>query len=450
MLSLNARLLLAASLVLAAFLGITGFTLDRAFYDSTERALRERLQAQLYTLLAVTDVDYNTGLTLPDALPDARYSRPGSGLYAQVISNDASQLWRSPSLLGQSIGFDMRLDHGVQHFDRVQSGGVTLYVLSYGVSWENADGPLAYTFVTAEDLSAFSAQIGGFRQSLWGWLGGLALVLLLAQGSILRWSLSPLRRVEADLADIEAGRQESLQGRYPKELHGLTTNLNVLLGTERRQLARYRDGLADLAHSLKTPLAVLRGAIDDRQPDETLRDTLREQTGRMNQIVDYQLQRAATSGRTTLMAPIAVAPLLDRIVATLCKVHNEKHVEAVIRADAALMFHGDEGDMLELCGNLIDNAYKWCRGKVEITAVQQQVDATHAGLSLSIDDDGPGIPPDHAQEVLKRGARADAAVSGHGIGLAVVQEIVTAYAGTLTIGSSPLGGARMVVFLPQR
>ncbi len=452
MLSLNARQLLAASLALTAFLGLTGASLDQAFRASSEAALRERLQAELYTLLAATDIDRKGKIQLPEDLPEARFSQPGSGLYAEVVSNDQKQRWSSPSLLGQKIAFDARLKAGERRFEQLPTQPANVYALSYGVSWETtARGAENYTFTVAESVTAYNAEVKRFRQILWRWLGASALVLLAVQGTILRWSLAPLRRVEKDIAAIEGGEQQRLAGDYPQELQGLTTGLNTLLDYENRQLARYRHALADLAHSLKTPLAVLRGALTATPDADELRRLTQEQVERMNQIVGYQLQRAATAGRATLQAPVTIAPLLQRMRASLDKVYADKAVDCRINADNTGVFYGDEGDLMELLGNLLDNAYKYCKAKVRITAQPVSQPLHHrTGLVLEIEDDGPGVPADKLRAVLARGVRADESVSGQGIGLAVAQDIVRAYHGTLDIRVSTLGGACVSIAFPTR
>ena len=172
MLSLNARQLLAASLALAAFLGLTGVSLDQAFRASSETALRERLQAELYTLLAATDIDRKGIIQLAEELPEARFSQPGSGLYAEVVSNDQKQRWSSPSLLGQGITFDARLKEGERRFTQRGSGATLVYAMSFGVNWETAArGAENYTFTVAESADSFNAGVQRFRQILWRWLG---------------------------------------------------------------------------------------------------------------------------------------------------------------------------------------------------------------------------------------------------------------------------------------
>ncbi len=443
MLALNTRSLVAASLVLAAFLGLTGLTLDSAFRDSAEEAVRERLQAHLYGLLAIAELDPDGGIQVPDAFPEERFTRPGSGLYAQILGTDGAASWLSPSQLGRRVPLLDALPQGEWRFGRVAGGyGKVLYALSLGVAWEDESGAgRNFTFSIAESLDIYQSQVGRFRRSLWGWLAVVALLLLAAQIGILRWSLAPLRRVEHDLGGIETGKQERLQGVYPRELRGLTNNLNSLLRTERQRLERYRDTLADLAHSLKTPLAVLRGACQQHAGDG-LAPVVREQSERMNQIVDYQLRRAATSGRTTLMGAVAIAPLVARVVNSLSKVYAAKPVNCAIEIDSSLRFPGDEGDLMELFGNLLDNAFKWCGYQVRVQVWWETGAPDLPGqLVVVVEDDGPGVPQAEVDRVLKRGQRADVEVDGHGIGLAVVQDIVFAYQGTLIIASAPLGGA---------
>ncbi|TPW17098.1 MAG: two-component system OmpR family sensor histidine kinase PhoQ, partial [Halothiobacillaceae bacterium] len=249
-----------------------------------------------------------------------------------------------------------------------------------------------------------------------------------------------------DLRAIERGEATQLEGTYPNELNGLTSNLNALIRSEREQLNRYRNSLSDLAHSLKTPLAILQNEIDSRHP--TQQSTLVEQVERMSQLVDYQLQRAASAGRTTLAAPLVIEPLVKRVVASLDKVYADKALRITLAVDAALTFQGDKSDLLEIFGNLLDNAYKWAKQQVTIKVTCDTLnEGKLARLTVTIEDDGPGIPEEKARLVLQRGGRADEQVGGHGIGLAVVRDIVQLYDGQLEIAKSTLGGARVCFYL---
>ena len=444
--SLRGRLLIAASLVLAAFLGLTGLSLDRAFRDSALAAVQDRLQAQVYMLLGAVNVDAFNRLTLPQALPEARFSTPDSGLYADLMDSQGTLVWHSPSSLGLALPFfpAVRNPGDTQFAPLDASDGTPLFVLAFTVSWEIARNQYQlYTFRVAETRQDFNDQVWSFRRGLWGWLLASTAVLLAAQGLILRWSLHPLRRVAAEVKDIETGRRDELSSGYPEELQPLTANLNALLRQGRAHLERYRNALGDLAHSLKTPLAVARGALETNADPGELRRTLGEQMERMNRTVDYQLQRAAAAGRSALSVPLPVAPLARKILDSLAKVYADRALQLRAEIAATTVFYGDEGDLLEILGNLADNACKWCRRQV----VMRAHPADHDGrmeLVMDVEDDGPGIPADQAPLLLNRGQRADPTVAGHGIGLAVVRDLVEeVYYGRLEIGRSDLGGARV-------
>ncbi len=200
------------------------------------------------------------------------------------------------------------------------------------------------------------------------WLGGTGVVLLLLLLAVLRWSLAPLRKVVADLARVERGSQDLLGGAYPVELSGLTTSLNNFIVAERDRIKRYRNTLSDLAHSLKTPLAVMRSQLETGGEGESLRWTVLEQVGRMDEIVAYQLSRAATSGHQTFAAPLPLEPYAEEIVRSLEKVYAHKGVLCEFDIAPSARFHGDQGDLLELLGNLVENAFKWARRRVLLSA----------------------------------------------------------------------------------
>jgi two-component system, OmpR family, sensor histidine kinase PhoQ len=450
-LSLNTRLLLASSVVLAAFLGITGLVLDRAFRASADTALRDRLQGYVYALLAASDLDARGKLHLPAELPDPRFSLIGSGLYAEVLDSVGKPVWRSKSLLGLNIPFAKAPVVGQREFVPLAvDRDLPLLSLGFTVSWEaNGNSDRRYTYRVAENLVSFNAEVSRFRHSLWGWLAGAAILLLLVQGAILRWSLAPLRRVAEDVRAIETGLTQRLLGDYPRELRNLTDNLNGLLTNADNHLKRYRDSLGNLAHSLKTPLAVLRGAVDGETNDAALRAVACEQLTGMTNLIEYQLQRAAASGRTPLAAPVEIKPVAEQIVLALTKVYADKGVHVAFAMDTTATFHGDAGDLTEMLGNLLDNAFKWCRQQVRVTAqITPPTDAGHAWIEISVADDGPGIPEDMKARVLLRGARADENTPGHGLGLAMVQDTVALYRGTLSLQASTLGGLEVRLRFP--
>ena len=237
---------------------------------------------------------------------------------------------------------------------------------------------------------------------------------------------------------------------HPRELEPLTDSINAFIESERENLERQRNTLADLAHSLKTPIAVLRTQLDNTADPDALRQELDVQLKRMNNLVSYQLARAASSGHKLFSAAVEIEPHAEEIVRGLEKVYASKGVICEFEIDPRARFHGETGDLQELMGNLLENAFKWARSRVLLTV---EVGATapqrRAGLFLAVDDDGPGIAEDDVAKVLQRGVRGDERVQGHGIGLSIVQDLIRDYRGELQVKrSEELGGARFEVRLP--
>ena len=440
--SLRTRVILSATLVLTVFIVLTSLALERAFRDSAGAAREERLLGQIYLLMADAEVE-NGALVLPRELAEPRFGLPESGLYAVVLDAVGERVWESPSNLGLEVPLDGPLSAGERSFDRrMSTAGDGYLVLRFGVSWATGIVPEAYTFVVAEDLAPFGREVARFRGSLAGWLGTLSLLMLAALLLSLHWGLVPLRRVADEISEIEAGRQDKIRGVYPTELRTLSDNLNALLAHEQAQKQRLDHALGELAHSLKTPLAVMRGAVDQEHRDSETAALLEEQLERMDHTVEYQLQRArsGTGAAAGLASPVPIARTAERLAASLEKVYRDIGRTIEIRISAHLEFRGSEGDLMEMLGNLMDNAFKWAGQRLRVTAVNDR-----DGLLIDVEDDGPGIAQDQARRVLERGARADPTAPGYGIGLAVVRDICEAYGGELYIGRSSLGGALLRV-----
>ncbi|MBU6417039.1 MAG: two-component sensor histidine kinase [Xanthomonadaceae bacterium] len=446
-LSLVSRSTIATLLVLVGFLGITGFALDRAYAHATLAGLRGRLQSYAYAYLAGVDVSSRDRAYPPDMPPpNPDFLRPGSGLYAVIVGENDFQ-WSAPSALGRELPFNALLEPGVTRFDGpVATPAGQLYVLGQGVEWIPLNGKgYRLTIYIAENEALYQAGLVAYRRTLFGWLGALGLALLVLQQILLRWSFSPLRRVARDIAMIERGSAERLIGPYPREVTVLTRNLNRFIEGEREHLKRYRNTLGDLAHSLKTPLAVVRSRLESPDPETGLRQDLLDQVQHMDQIVAYQLARAKASGHSTFAPPIAVQAHAEAVVRSLERVYASRNILCEFDIDEGARFYGEEGDLLELLGNLLENAFKWANHQVLLRVVRiAPVDprSWRAGLDIRVEDDGPGIPPEKLDKVLQRGVRGDERVQGHGIGLAIVDDVVRGYRGVLHVDrSSELGGA---------
>lgn len=443
--SLAARLLAAAGIVLVAFVAFTGVALERAVRERALQAERDKLQGLAYAILGNAEVGPDGGFALPArALPENAMGRPASGLYALVADADGAIVWRSPSVIDPIALPQDQPAVGQWRFLSPVETADDFLKLVFGVRWVAANGEdYRYTLMVAESAAPFVDQISRFRGALWLWLILAAGFLLALQLAILRWGLAPLRRLSRGLHEIESGAAAGIGGDYPAELRPLVSSLNALLASEKSRLERYRHALSDLAHALKTPLAVLHGISAEKRFPTAQQRQMQTQLARINEIVDYQVQRAATAGGRTLAPPVAVRPVAARLCAALRKVYAGRGVNFDNAVPADTRAAVDEGDLTEMLGNLLDNAAKYGRGRVRI-------DGRRGGgaVYITVDDDGPGFPHGDAAALLQRGVRADTRREGQGIGLAVSAEIVAAYNGAIHLETAPeLGGARVRVRL---
>ena len=448
--SLQTRLLIVFSILLGVFLSLTGIVLDRAFRNSVEAGAQDRLQGHIYLLLAGADAEAGEFYFLED-LQEPRFSQLNSGLYGFISSAENGELWRSDSARTYTVPepdlLRQQVDVGQTLFDRVAlQGAETYFILRYGILWEDNN---EYSFSVIENAAPYYSEISNFRTNLWSWLGGVAAVLLLIQFFLMKWGLSPLQRMAKDLKQIESGNKDKLEGEYPRELRGVTDNLNLLIESERKQQSRYRTTLGDLAHSLKTPLAVIAGILpklskDPAQDSSEKLASVNDQLDRMNQIVTYQLQRAVQSNSGSSLAKhVNAAAALEKVLDALAKVYTDKGMKLETQIDQSAVFSGDERDLMEVLGNILDNAFKYGQSKIRVNLSRFGKDKRD--LNIRVEDDGPGIPEDKQEFVLQRGARAATLVQGQGIGLAVVTDIVSSYGGEISVDKSKLGGAKLEV-----
>lgn len=449
--SLSRRLLVSVAVPLALFFGVMMLVLDTGFRALSERSLNELLDAQIVTLIAAAEPAPSGGYDAPLNGLDARLGTPDSGLYAQIRSNN--HVWRSPSMAGVSIDFGVPLAQGEREFSYAMVGHTRLAIENRGISFQaDPTRSQALTFSVAVSLTPYEEQLWLFRSRMLGWFSGLMLLLLLSLAALLRKVLAPLRRLEREIHEVEEGRSEMLGSGYPRELSGVARHLNALLVGERKRVARYRDTLGNLAHGLKTPLAVMRSTLSHDVGADTARRTIGTEIDRMTDIIEHQLKRAAASGGALLgQAPVPVAAVAADLRAALLKVYSRKDLSIELTIPEDSHFIGDRGDLMELLGNLMDNACKWCRERVRVSvALEDGPAGGRENLALTVEDDGPGIAEENRAKVLERGVRTDEKVPGHGLGLAMVHDTVDLYGGRLIVDASPLGGARFSLRLPGK
>jgi two-component system sensor histidine kinase PhoQ len=435
--SLRIRLFLGVFLVLAVFLGTAGLGQERAFRAAVLTAERDKLSGLIFALLGATEQSARGALIIADFdLPDPRLTQPDSGLAAWLLTADGLVVWRSPSAL-HAPPQHTRAEIG--EFEFGDDGNA--FIVSYGLRWLGLDAEAQrYSLLVEASRAPFLEQLRAYRAQLLIWIAAAAAGLLLVMTTVLTWLLAPIRRLERQLAAVERGDASEINGDFPEELLPLTTALNAMLRSEHSQQARYRNALGDLAHTLKTPLAVLSGMIREGESNAA---RLQEQVDRMREITDHQLRRASHTGRRALSEPILLKPLVDKLAASMQKVYRDSNPEIGVAIPVQLRIRADEGDLYELLGNLIDNACKWCHHRVSIHASLEQ-----RSLRFVVEDDGPGFPED-AAKLLGRGQRADERKPGQGLGLSAVAELVTLYDGQILLHRSSLGGGGVTVTLPQ-
>jgi len=446
--SLKFRLIISAMAMIFIILPIIGLTLSNAFEKQIINSVKKELTAYSYSLLAVAEIDQQT-LFMPEQLLENQFNVIQSGLYGVItkisdtklnnIKNNTSSnntvLWHSNSLLSVNTPLIPSSPKvGQTSFLTFNFEQQKHFIFSLSVSFTSNKGDFELTVHVIKNYDDFETLVLQFQQQLWTWLLILMMLLFLVQGIWLIWTLRPLTKLSTEMTQIEQGQLDELNQNYPFELTQVTQQLNMLLRTERQQRKRYRNALSDLAHSLKTPLAVIQSQAELTQDSNG-------QLAIINQIIEHQLKRAQSAGESSWHIGVNVKDSLDKLVNTMKKIHHQKNLALNCEVNKNITFKGDEADLLEILGNLIDNACKAAKQQVSISAHQSK-----QNITLVIADDGVGIDKALQDSILKRGTRIDTYQQGHGIGLAIVRDLVESYQGQLNIShATELGGAKFTV-----
>lgn len=426
--------------VLAVFMVLTAIALERAVVKRALQAEQDGLQLLIYSLLGAVDRD-DSGLGLrvtADRLFEPGLVTLNSGLYALMYDRHKREIWRSESI---SINFPAidDIEIGTWDFSTIEHQATPYFRLGFAIKWPDINDQLqSYDVVAWRNAVDYHEQLNRFRQTLWTWLIVTTLLLLLVMYLVTRWSLLPLKKIGLEVKAIEDRQQSGFEQQYPDEIAPLTENLNILLNREQYQRQRYRNAMDDLAHSLKTPLAVLTGLGDREHLSHSQLDTLRDQTDRMNQIVSYQLQKATSVSDIRIAKPVDLVAVIEKLLAALEKVYQEKAILIECSLPSQMLLRMDEGDCLEVVGNLLDNAFKYGKRRITISGNVQPDKST----SLVIEDDGEGLADSEIEQILNRGTRLDEATEGQGIGLAVVADIVASYNIELEFSRATRGGLK--------
>ena len=402
----------------------------------SEDYIISRLVHDADALLIALTVLPDGHLELDSKRIDAIYHQPFSGHYFQISSG--SQLIRSRSLWDQTLKPPRNLD-GTLHFIGPQAQPL----LAMRYKYTKHKTPIE--LVIAEDLTPLHQGMGYFEMRYAAVSLLLLFIIMSVQVWVVRRSLKPLDQVREDIKHLETGDATQVcEKGVPREIQPLVLEFNRLLDVMQQRLSRSRTALGNLAHSLKTPLTVLSRLTDSEELEgcAKTRAQLDQQTTKIRQLLDYQLKRARLAGSSAPGWQFRLNEELQPLADTLQHMYADKHLSIELNIPDDKVFSGDREDLLELFGNLLDNACKWAKHRVLLS-----VNAS-AGLVFVIEDDGPGCPAEKCHELLRRGKRLDESSLGHGLGLAIVKDIVEQYQGTIHLGKSPLlGGFQVSVAL---
>lgn len=438
--SLRARLTvgLAFSLVLLLMLqwAVASFVIEHLI----ENQLASRLSEDSENLLASLRFVDNR-LEIDPRRVNTTYQRPLSGHYYAIEAEGqrlvSRSLWDEKLIVPRvGAGQEVRLY-------TTGPAGQRLLLVAHGYRKQNAD----ITIVVAEDLTAVNAGLIRFQRIYGGVSLAILVVLLLTQYLIVTRGLSPLKEIHADMARLERGEIDRIATMGPAEIAPVVGELNRLLAAMRKRTRRSREALGNLAHALKTRLSILSQAMS--QPaladHPELRAELEDSIETMRRIVERELKRARLMGDALPGRRVDIAEEVTLLAQTLRLMHAAKHPDIRWQVSPAAHFAGDQEDLLELLGNLLDNACKWCSSRVRLDAKAM----TDNGVIFTVEDDGPGCPESTLDDLTRRGFRVDESKPGTGLGLAIVRDIVESYDGQLSFDhSDKLGGLRVQVRLP--
>lgn len=431
----------AGWLVLA--LVATGFLLTDLYSRALDTSLTETLEFHVESL-AGSLLDSADPLSDDIHLNDPRFDRPLSGWY-WAIRDDSGRLY---NLSTSVVGIDLPALTATA--DR---NGLRSAVMDdpFGTSMRMVERPVTvgkvrYEIVVTGSLSEILQLVGDFRGQAFIVLGAVGAMLAIMSAIVARFALRPIGRLRAAIERVREGDSTAIDGTYPTEIAPLAEEVNELLRSNAQIIERARNQVGNLAHGLKTPMAVLRN--EAAAGKGALADVVLAQSETMSNLVATYLERARLAARTSVVGKKADSTMIMlRLTRVMRKIHPTVTIVFEPPGAALPWFRGDEADLEEMAGNLLDNACKWSRGQVAVRLQGKRV-GNGGTLLICIDDDGPGLSPADAKTVLRRGVRLDEKTPGSGLGLDIVKELVDVYGGSLELKSSALGGLLAELRLP--
>lgn len=442
--SLTGRIIIAAGLWLGAALLVGGLLLSFAFRGAVERHFDARLSMLLENLIGASNVGGEGLVSLYRSMMDPRFDRPYSGWYWQ-ISGSGEMPFRSRSLWDQEIQVELgaRLEEEI-YFVTDGPEGQVLRAVARDIRLPRSDR--IYRFIVAGEVTEIDDQVGAFNQTLAWWLAILGVILLTTMAIQVRYGLKPLRRISTALSAIRSGDKTQLEGAFPREIEPLVQELNALIAHNAEVVDRAQKHVGNLAHALKTPLAVMTN--EAQRNSGPFADLVQRQATLMSRHVDHHLVRARAAARGSVIGSrTAVDPAIRDLVRVMGRIYAERgltfHIEVEDGARDSLMFRGERQDLDEMLGNLLDNAAKWAESRVEV-----RLGRDGPMVVVTIEDDGPGISPEKRELVFARGERIDETVPGSGLGLGIVKDLADLCGGSIALETAAGGGLRAILRLP--
>jgi signal transduction histidine kinase len=420
------------------------------FRQASERGFESLLSAHLFNLISSVSVTESGFLVGSPNLGDLRFVQPGSGWYWSVepasdnVRGELSSLSLTqpiPQLSTDIVPFDPSFQRS--YFTDGPNG--QLLEVQESEFLLDEENRIA-RFRMIGNRTEFEAEIAAFNRQLYTYLALFGLGMIAINAVAIMLGLEPLARVRRALAEIREGASQRLDGEFPTEIAPLAEETNALIDSNRRIVERARTQVGNLAHSLKTPLAVLLN--EGRAIGDGKGRLIIEQATAMQQQVEHYLQRARIAAqRESVVFRTPVRPIMERMTRVVQKLGPDKAVSLSLPS-ADVTFAGEKEDLEEITGNLLENAMKWSRARVLVTiGLPISDDTASPHFTIAVEDDGPGIPEDKAREALQRGRRLDETKPGTGLGLAIVSDLVKEYGGKLELGRSELGGLKALVSL---
>ncbi len=452
--SLSFRLIFTSAVVAVVLLVSAAFLLAYLFQQALERNFDARLRAILDGLLANVELATDGSPVMSGRIPDPRFTLPLSGWYWQVSPPKHRTL---PDLASES-SLEQRLVPAEADLQTRDAGGVASFYIkdSKGTQLRAIEqkfklfGGEEFSFLVAGNFDELKNEILAFQRALYGVLGLLGFGLLLAIFLQVRVAMKPMQSMQQSLSNIRAGKAERLEGEFPSEMQPVADEMNLLILAGTEIIDRARTQVGNLAHALKTPLSVLSNEAQGNKTDFGAK--VSEQIQVMRDHVSLYLDRARRAARAqTLGAATDVEPVLAALGRTIMRINQDRGVKIDVSVSPGLKFRGEVQDLEEMAGNLIDNAAKWSKQAVKISAapIIDPIDGTQNWLMITVDDDGPGLPANKRAEAVKRGKRLDETKPGSGLGLSIVTETASMYSGNLVLGDADIGGLRVQLRLPS-